>query len=346
MRWWPGASSGTGEPPPPSAPPSPPPPPAPLEPGEVLPQGGGGGGDGRPCWCNLPARLVVASTGERIGVAYYACAQRSGQAGCSHQHGFLGWVDYPRPDRNPTNNPIYRAYDDTAAQPEEEQGSDAMGELGSRPDTLTTIPTSGSTVGDYIQVEPEGEAPAGASPDVASSTNTTRLAGQSPPSGRERLMALFGRPAPTGKTPPRSDGSQSPVPPSTPSSSQAFWTGVEGRETGARAPPLGTYVPPPRPVTPVVPAPTLTEPVVVGGAPEEMETAPSTEDPEGYSRMTRHALENLCAGRHIQFSLDLKGRQRQKLIDALIQYDREKEREGARLHREMILETDYGGEFR
>ena len=74
-----------------------------------------------------------------------------------------------------------------------------------------------------------------------------------------------------------------------------------------------------------------------------MGTAPSTEDPEGYSRMTRHALENLCAGRHIQFSLDLKGRQRQKLIDALIQYDREKEREGARLHREMILGTDYGG---
>ena len=62
---------------------------------------------------------------------------------------------------------------------------------------------------------------------------------------------------------------------------------------------------------------------VVGGAPEEMGAAPSTEDPEGYSRMTRHALENLCAGRHIQFTLDLKSRQRHKLIEALIKYDRE-----------------------
>ena len=55
-------------------------------------------------------------------MAYYACAQRTGQAGCSHQYGFLGWVDYPRPDRNPVNNPIYTTYDDVAPQPEEEQG--------------------------------------------------------------------------------------------------------------------------------------------------------------------------------------------------------------------------------
>ena len=161
MRWWPGASSGTGEPPPPSAPPSPPPPPPPPEPGEALPPGGGGGGDGRPCWCGLPARLVVASTGERVGVAYYACAQRSGQAGCFHQHGFLGWVDYPRPDRNPVNNPIYMTYEDVPPQPEEEQGVDPEAAAGTRPDTMTTIPTSGSTDGSYLHVEPEGEAPSG-----------------------------------------------------------------------------------------------------------------------------------------------------------------------------------------
>ena len=85
-------SPGQGETPPPAGPPPPAPPPPPAAGGgfrvPVIPFG-----DGRFCWCGVRARVLIATTGERVGVGYYACGVRSGQAGCSYEpgKGFLGW---------------------------------------------------------------------------------------------------------------------------------------------------------------------------------------------------------------------------------------------------------------